>query len=125
MPASKPTRTRKTPAAPAPSTQPAKRAAPARRSASRTKAPPPATTPTTPPSEPPVTFASSPSDEIPAPSSRPSQANPLHRVVDATPRQIEADAPLQPHRASSSAANRDRMRDVFFPSARPESKPTP
>ena len=122
MPATKQTRARKTAAAPAPSTQPAKRAAPARKTAS-SKASPPATTPT--PPAPPLPLVSSPSDEITVPSTRPPPVHPLHRVVEATPRQVEADAPTQPHRATTSAANRDRMRDAFFPSVRPDSKSTP
>lgn len=121
MPATKQTRARKTAAAPAPSTQPAKRAAPARKTAS-SKASPPAATP--PPPAPPLPIVSSPSDEITAPSARPPQVHPLHHV-EATPRQIEADAPTQPHRETTSAANRDRMRDAFFPSVRPGSKSTP
>lgn len=103
MPASKQPRKRKAPAA-APPTPPAP--------------PAPAAAPPTPVPAPRVHSAPL-SDEIPTQSDA-RAAQSLAKPADAPPAsppaylRREPDAPIQAHRASSSAANRERMRDVFY-----------
>lgn len=101
MPASKQPRKRKAPAAAATPTPPAP--APA----------PPASTPAAPIQTAPL------SDEIPTQAdvrAAQSHAKPAEAPPAAPPAYLrrEPDAPMQPHHATSSAANRERMRDVFY-----------